>query len=177
MKKIIYSHKGNKLEPLTPEVAMSLDKGDLLRYIGPASTGWNTVYGHWRRRNFELNKRPKVKGTNLVFDYWSQTFKCPLDHVALVERGDPHAKPMRHAERLIPINLKSFKNNIAYIVKRTQENIDQYLDELPLHKKLELFKKLTPEDKVIYDCLYKDIEVLIGLKEEASSGGEQTDVA
>lgn len=164
-----YYHNGTKLVPMTLAEASSLDKGDVIKYIGPEmdrSYPARNPFAVWQRRPFTLTERPKVHGSMVALGYYSSRFKCPLSHLALVQRGNPYEKDFKHAERLIPINLKGFKKNLSNMIKRTQENIDEYLKDLPLHKKLELFKNLSPEDTLIYECLYKDIEVLIGLKED-----------
>lgn len=168
-KKRTFLYKGVKLIPLTPGIAATLDRGDRIKYVGPINT-YSGLWRFWQRKVVTLSARPEISGKKIRIKYYGTSYACPLEHLALAERGDPDEKNMRHAERFIPLNLKGFKRNISELVRRTQENIDAYLNDLPLHKKLELFKKLTPAEKVIYECLYKDIEVLIGLKEDESSG-------
>lgn len=156
---------GYDLAPLTLEVAKSLDKGDVLKYIGPVKDQSYGLYQHYRRRNFVLQEKPQVGSKSIGVKIYNTTYRCPMSYLALAERGDPYGRDLSQAKRLIPVNLKGFKRNLANLIERTKENIDEYLETLPLHKKLELFKGMTPEEKLIYECLYKDIELLVGLKE------------
>ena len=152
---------------MTYEEASTLDKSDLCKYIGTEGVGYNNMFGCFQRRVFPLQERPKLTSKKILsIKYYGSVIICRIEDLALCERGDPIGIAMRHAQRLVPINLKGFKKNISDMVRKAQENVDGYINGLPLHKKMELFKSLTPEEKVIYECLYKDIEVLIGLKEE-----------
>lgn len=159
-----YEHKGVKLKPLTPAEALSLDKGDKVKYIGPPINSWNNLYDCFNRRIFPLKKKPTISGKKIIIDWYGRKMSCSIEHLALAERGNPYDYDYNHAKRLVPTNLKAFKREIGNLITKTKTKMDKYLDKLPLHKKLEFFKTLTPEEHIIYECLYKDIEVLIGLK-------------
>jgi hypothetical protein len=172
MKEKTYLYKGTKLVPLTLDVACTLDKGDIVKYIGPKPDNRiysTSYYGKWTRGVYTIQSKPCIKSNHIVLKNRNGNYSilnCEIAHLALAERGNTYDVDARRAAKFIPINLKSFKKNLSYSIQDIQKKIDKYLEKLPLHKKLELFKNLSAEDKIIYECLYKDIEVLIGLKEE-----------
>jgi len=173
----IFSYKGKKLTPLTPAEAASLDRGDKLKYIGDTlDTGYlrsgRIEWGsYWGRNVISLPDKPFVKSDvlNVLIvqsnSYVQTSIESKIKNLALVERGDPSAFDFKKAKRYIPVNLKGFKQNLQNQAMRVKENIDFYLEALPLHKKLELFSKLTPQEMAIYNFLYKDIDEVVGLKD------------
>lgn len=89
-----------------------------------------------------------------------------VNYFALVHRGDPYAADMKRHKKFIPINLKAFRRNLQGLAESTRNNIDNKLAKLPLHLKLEIFKGFTLEERIIYDFLYKNVDVVLGLKED-----------
>ena len=74
---------------------------------------------------------------------------------------------MSRAERFVPININAFKRDLQRLADRTKKRVDKLVDGLPLHKKLEAFKALSPSEQIIYDFIYKDFNVVLGLKEDS----------
>ncbi len=177
-------YKGKVLTPLTPEEASSLDKGDTIKYIGPINGGkvvpasasyWQrsaTIYGTIKRNPFVLHGKPTLSGTVITIPYYGSTMKCQMSEIALLKRGDRYSIEYNKAQRWVPIVLNRFKLETELLTSRTLKKVDKYLNRLPLHKKMEFFKSLSPEQKAIFDALDKDIAVLIGLKEPAPENNQ-----
>lgn len=170
-----YYHKGRKLTPLKPEEALSLDERDKIKFIGSND---HKVYHIFQRRVHTLPERPKIHtsaGGKLLIQVphyagYPDNSKSSIFNWALVERGDRHGVETSRAKRFIPINLKAFRRDLQVIADRTKKRIDRSLEDLPLHKKMEALK-LSPEDQKIYDFIYEDFDVVLGLKEEKKDEG------
>lgn len=175
-----YRHQGKKLTPLTEVEAKSLDKGDVIKYIGPVtgsrgygySSGFYAVppkkddkpFSHIGRRAYTLHMRPEVFNRKdpqqfyLRIIYYSTNIAAPIEQFALVQRGDPHTADLNKALRLVPEHLYSFKRSIEASVSRAKKKIDKYLNVLPIHKRMEVFKSFTKEQQLIYDFLSSGFE-------------------
>lgn len=167
MKPKVYKHKGEALVPLTETLAMSLDKADVLKYIAEenGSRQPNRFYQVFKRRNYKLADKPTYLASKqmlrIKLNYYDN-IDVPIDRVALVERGDPTLYYFNQAVRYLPMNLKGFKRDLGDAIAAMKRKTDHYIERLPLHRKLELFRKLTPQDQRIYDFLYKgDVDELM----------------
>lgn len=170
MKKMKYKHKGVDLVPITPALATTLDRADQIKYIHPEPKG--AFFSYYKRRVMKLPEKPVIKGDkiHIRLSAWS-SFDVPMAHVALVERGDPSAFYFNQAARYLPMNLKGFKRDLALAIEKMKSKTDHYIERLPLHKKLELFRKLTPQEQLIYDFLYKgNVDELMKPDEEPDNG-------
>ena len=156
----IYKHKGVALVPLTLALAETLDKADVIKYIHPTSSG--AFFSYYQRRLFKLPSKPVIhKGRlHIKFSAWN-TEVVTISHLALVERGDPNEHFFNQAVRYLPMNLKGFKRDLSIAIDEMKRKTDHYIERLPLHKKLELFRKLTPQDQLIYNFLYKGVDELM----------------
>lgn len=163
----VYKHKGAVLVPLTETLAMSLDKADVIKHIA----GENRVgasdrfFSTFKRRNYKLPDKPTYlpgkKILRIKLNYYDN-IDVPIDHIALVERGDPTLYYFNQAVRYLPMNLKGFKRDLGDAIAAMKRKTDHYIERLPLHRKLELFRKLTPQEQRIYDFLYKgDVDELM----------------
>lgn len=165
-----FYYNGRKLTPLTPEEATSLDARDKIKFIGSVS---HKAWGIFRRKVHTLPERPKLHTTSAgklliqVPHYagYPDNTKSSIHNWALVERGDRHGVATERAKRLIPINLKAFRRDLQAIADRTKKRIDRSLEDLPLHKKMEVLK-LSAEDQKIYDFIYEDFDEVLGIKEK-----------
>jgi hypothetical protein len=169
-KKMIYQHKGVDLVPLTPAVAATLDRADVIKYIHPTPKG--SFFSYYKRRPVKLPEKPQIRGDKLhiKFSTWNSV-DVPISHVALLERGDPNEYFFNQAVRYLPMNLKGFKRDLGDAIAAMKRKTDHYIERLPLHKKLELFRRLTPQEQLIYDFLYKgDVDELMKPDEEPDDG-------
>jgi hypothetical protein len=173
MKTKTYDHKGTILTPITPSVALTLDRADVIKYIHPEPKG--AFFSYYKRRLVKLPEKPKIKGDKLHIKISSWTsFDVPMAHVALAERGDPNEYYFNQAARYLPMNLNGFKRDLAAAIEKMKSKTDHYIERLPLHKKLELFRKLTPQEQLIYDFLYKgNVDELMKPDEEPDKPADQ----
>jgi hypothetical protein len=169
-----YTHKGKRLTPLTEAEARSLDKGDLIKYIGPdigVPRSWSSSssfdeepFGYLGRRVRRLRSRPEVFNKKdprqfyLRVSYYGSKLCSKIEHFALIQHGDPHVLDLNKALRLVPEHLYSFKRSIEDSVARSKKKIDKYLNTLPIHKRMEVFKALTKDQQLIYDFLSSGFE-------------------
>lgn len=172
-----FIYKGKKLTPLTEVEAYSLDERDIIKYIGPVHS---RAYSDFRRQPFLLAERPTLtkntKGTVFIdIKVFGYSNKTKISNWALVEKGDRYSVVSARAKRLVPQNLKGFRRDLQLLAERTKKRIDKAVDRLPLHKKLEVLK-LSEEDQTIYDFLYKDFDIVLGLKEENATNGNLCDI-
>jgi hypothetical protein len=190
-----FVHQGKKLTPLTEVEAKSLDKGDVIKYIGPKGNclswavggGYSSYGGSAKdekpyprigRRALALQSHPDVftkKDPHQFFlriNYYSIPLSAPIEHFALVQRGDPHTADFKKALRLVPEHLYSFKRSIEASVARANKKIDKYLNTLPIHKRMEVFKSFTKEQQLIYDFLSSGFEeeIIQEKKDETDQG-------
>lgn len=162
-------YKGKVLTPLTPAEAQSLDKCDQIKYIGPAGTRSYGIFGRsvlLLREKPETSKTAKGHFTIGIYSEWEGVVRCSIKNWALAKRGDQSTAPANRAKRFIPMNLEGFKRDLARLADRTKKRIDKLVKELPLHRKMEVFKSLNPDAQTLYDFIYKDLDVVIGLKKE-----------
>lgn len=177
-RKVGFKANGVLLVPMTDIVATSLDAADVIKFIG---TKKSRHYPYLTRRNFKLLEKPtfdlvkktlEVKTSN---NYWATSkINVPITQLALVSRGDANAKAYNRAARYIPARLKRIKKDLISLVENSKDMTDGYLEELPLHKKLELFKSFTVEEQQLYDFIHKDIEEVFHPKEEEKSDNGTT---
>jgi hypothetical protein len=178
-RKVGFKAKGVSLVPMTEAVAMSLDAADEIKYIGKVD---GQHFHHFRRNVFKLVQKPtfdlvkKKLAIKTSLNYYGTTVHVPLRDIALVARGDANAKAYNRAARFIPARLKRIKNDLMRLVEESKKRTDEYLEDLPLHKKLELFKSFTLEEQQLYDFLYRDVqEVFHPKEEEAKPEAKPTD--
>ena len=169
VRKVGFKVNGVIQVPMNDTVAASLDAADVIKYIGKKE---GRHYDYLRRKNFKLVERPTynpLKTTLAVktsLSYYGTTINVPIRDLSLVSRGDASAKAYNRAARYIPARLKRIKRDLLNLVENSKEITDNYLEALPLHKKLELFKSFTLEEQQLYDFIHKDIQEVFHPKEE-----------
>lgn len=167
-----YKHKGVPLKPLTEEEAMSLDERDVVKFVGKVT---HPAYAWSGRQAYILRERPKFdpltkKLTFTSGGFYTSKTSSHYANWALVSRGDKDGVRAKSSQRFISMNLRGFKRKVEELAKHTIERIDHHLKELPLHKKMELFKDIPEKEKLVYDFVYKDFEKVLG--EEDLPDGE-----
>lgn len=179
-KPLIY--KKRVLTPLTLAEAESLDKGDTIKYVGPAEvlspnglTIQHGAYSAIGRRPIKLQRKPLVtqRPGKARLEIKARDgfvlFNCRIDYLALAERGISYEQDLGLAKRYIPGILVAAEKNLSKLQVYSKERIDHYLDRLPLHIKLDVFKEFTPKQQALYDFLYADPEIVLGLKEDTDA--------
>lgn len=169
-------HKGRLLTPLTEQEAFSLDEKDTVKFIGKTTS---MVYTRVRRRVITLAEKPKYDPVSKKitlhissYSYYDSPCTTHIGNWALVARGDKHAAKANISRRFISMNLRGFKRDVEALAKRAIQRIDGHLEDLPLHKRMELFQDIPEKEKLIYDFIYKDFEKVMGLKEEDAPSEE-----
>ena len=159
-----FSYKGTKLHPLTENEARSLDARDIIKYIGSDN---NEVYRYLMRTPRRLRDKPKIsyKGDVTYIEISSgyawddHCFKNPITDWALCERGNKYELLLNRAKKYIPVHFRKAKEDIEAARQSRVNAIDSYLNELPLHLKLEVLKNLSKADQELYDHISRPIEV------------------
>jgi len=168
---------------MTSDEAASLRKWDKIKYIGPIykkNGDYRHAYTTVKRRVVHVARPPYMQAAapelSNMLRLWIDISPLYLESMwfnpkdwELVERWAV-SKDVAYARKYVPRAIKGLVKAVKAQQESYKGRIDEWLNKISLHEKMQILTGLTAEERRIFDFMYSDVEGM--LKENETNQGE-----